>query len=57
MTRDAAFYRYLAQRCGEYIAQAKTQVAKDQFELWQIEFEAQAEAAAEAEAADVCSTY
>ncbi len=49
MSRSAAFYLYLAERCREYISKARTQIARDQFELWLIEFEAQAEEVRQAE--------
>jgi hypothetical protein len=49
MAKDAAFYRRLADQCREYVSNAKTQFAKDQFELWLIEFEAQADEATEQE--------
>ena len=51
MPRDAAFYHYLAQRCREHLAEAKTKVAKDQFELWLTEFETQADEAEKRERA------
>ena len=49
MPKDAAFYRDLAGRCGEHGANATTQVAREQFGLWQLEFEAQAKALEAAE--------
>ncbi len=49
MPRNAAFYRHLAEQCRNYMSTARTQIARDQFELWLIEFEAQAEEVEEAE--------
>lgn len=51
MAKDAAFYRHLADRCRELIAGSSSSIAKDQFELWLTEFEAQADAVEEAELA------
>ena len=56
MPKDAAFYRDLAGRCGEHVANATTQVAREQFGLWQLEFEAQAKALEAAELKDTQPT-
>jgi hypothetical protein len=53
MPKDARFYRHLAERCREHLADSKTQVAKDQLELWLTEFEAQADEAEQGELAEI----
>ena len=55
LAKDAAFFRYLAARCREYIDRSTSPIVKEQFELWLVEFEAQADMATETEEAEASS--